>query len=53
VAVVLVDVSHRPRKAGLSKYGVWDRLGVGIHDLIGVRWLLKRQIANVEMEDLL
>jgi dolichol-phosphate mannosyltransferase len=50
VAVVLVDVSHRPRKAGTSKYGMWDRLWVGIYDLVGVRWLLKRQIANVELE---
>lgn len=53
VAVALVDVNHRPRKAGLSKYGLWDRLWVGVHDLIGVRWLLKRQIGQVEMEDVL
>ncbi len=50
VAVVLVDVGHRPREAGTSKYGFWDRLWVGIYDLVGVRWLLKRQIANVELE---
>lgn len=53
VKVVLVDVGHRPRAAGLSKYGVWDRLWVGIHDLIGVRWLMKRHVANVELEDVL
>ena len=53
IKVVLVDVSHRPRTAGLSKYAVWDRLWVGIHDLIGVRWLMKRQVANVELEDVL
>ncbi|MDP2852286.1 MAG: hypothetical protein Q8O23_02660, partial [Gallionella sp.] len=53
VTVALVDVSHRPRKAGRSKYGVWDRLWVGIHDLIGVQWLLKRQIANVDLEEIL
>lgn len=51
VRVVLVDVNHRARTAGRSKYGVWDRLWVGVHDLIGVRWLMKRQIANVELED--
>lgn len=51
VKVVLVDVSHRARTAGRSKYGVWDRLWVGVHDLIGVRWLMKRQVANVELED--
>lgn len=50
VDVVLVDVGHRPRQAGTSKYGFWDRLWVGIYDLVGVRWLLKRQIANVELE---
>jgi dolichol-phosphate mannosyltransferase len=53
VKVVLVDVGHRPRTAGLSKYGVWDRLWIGVHDLIGVRWLMKRQVANVELEDVL
>ena len=53
VKVVLVDVGHRPRTAGLSKYGVWDRLWVGVHDLIGVRWLMKRQVASVELEDVL
>ncbi len=53
VTVALVDVNHRPRKAGRSKYGFWDRLWVGIYDLIGVRWLLKRQIVNVELEEVL
>lgn len=52
-AVVLVGVGHRPRKAGRSKYGIWDRLWAGIYDLIGVRWLMKRQVANVEVEDVL
>lgn len=37
-----VKVSHRPRTAGISKYGVLDRALVGISDLIGVRWLQKR-----------
>ncbi|KTD65807.1 glycosyltransferase family 2 protein [Legionella spiritensis] len=40
--LVNVGVHHRPRKHGVSKYGVMNRLFVGIHDLIGVRWLLKR-----------
>jgi dolichol-phosphate mannosyltransferase len=42
VRVVLVDVSHRPRARGTSKYGFWDRLWVGIYDLFGVRWLIRR-----------
>jgi dolichol-phosphate mannosyltransferase len=37
-------VAHHPRIAGQSKYGVWNRLGRGLYDLIGVRWFLKRQI---------
>lgn len=40
--LVNVPVNHRPRWHGVSKYGVMNRLFVGIHDLIGVRWLLKR-----------
>lgn len=53
VTVVLVDVGHRPRRAGTSKYGVWDRLWVGLHDLVGVRWLMKRQISHVDLEEVL
>ncbi len=41
-AVHYVNVSHRPRLHGSSKYGVWDRALVGITDLIGVRWLQHR-----------
>jgi dolichol-phosphate mannosyltransferase len=40
-----VPVNHRPRGAGVSKYGVFDRLGVGIVDLFGV-WWLQRRIAH-------
>ena len=43
--LVNVSVNHRPRWHGVSKYGVMNRLFVGIHDLIGVRWLLKRSCA--------
>lgn len=39
---LVVPVNHRPRLHGVSKYGVMNRLFVGIHDLIGVSWLLKR-----------
>ncbi|MBV9860026.1 MAG: glycosyltransferase family 2 protein [Alphaproteobacteria bacterium] len=37
-----VPVNHRPRRRGVSKYGVLDRLGVGIADLVGVLWLRRR-----------
>ena len=40
--VLSVPVNHRPRRRGMSKYGVFDRLGVGIIDLLGVMWLQRR-----------
>ncbi|PIQ36234.1 MAG: dolichol-phosphate mannosyltransferase [Lysobacterales bacterium CG17_big_fil_post_rev_8_21_14_2_50_64_11] len=39
---VSVPVNHRPRTAGISKYGMWNRLWVGIADLRGVAWLARR-----------
>ncbi len=39
-----VPVNHRPRRGGVSKYGVFDRLGVGIVDLFGVWWLQRRVV---------
>jgi dolichol-phosphate mannosyltransferase len=35
-------VNHRPRRAGRSKYGIANRLWVGIVDLLGVWWLKRR-----------
>lgn len=35
-------VNHRPRVAGVSKYGVWNRLWVGLVDVLGVWWLKRR-----------
>jgi dolichol-phosphate mannosyltransferase len=40
--VISVPVNHRPRIAGRSHYGVWDRLWTGIVDLLGVMWLTHR-----------
>ncbi|MDX1483635.1 MAG: glycosyltransferase family 2 protein [Alphaproteobacteria bacterium] len=37
-----IDVNHRPRLQGASKYGLFDRLWVGIADLFGVAWLRRR-----------
>ena len=39
---VSVEVNHRHRMAGVSKYGVHNRLWVGIVDIFGVRWLQRR-----------
>ena len=47
-----VPVNHRPRVAGVSKYGVWDRFGRGIFDLIGVRWYQKRRLRRVPLTKL-
>jgi len=41
--VALVDVVDRPRRAGTSNYGLFDRLWVGILDLGGVWWLIRRR----------
>lgn len=38
-----VDVTDRPRLTGVSNYGFFDRLWVGIKDLIGVAWLISRR----------
>ena len=45
-----IRVNHRARRGGVSKYGVFDRLGVGIVDLFGVIWL-KRRAARPQLLD--
>lgn len=40
--MICIDVNHRPRLAGESKYGISDRLWPGILDLLGVMWLRRR-----------
>ncbi len=42
--LIEVDVNHRARTAGDSKYTNWDRALRGIYDLFGIRWLLKRKV---------
>lgn len=37
-----VPVRHRPRRSGRSKYGNLGRAWVGLFDLVGVAWLLRR-----------
>ena len=43
-SVVTVPVNHRPRRCGRSKYGNLQRLAVGLIDLAGVWWLLRRPV---------
>ncbi len=45
-----VEVNHRQRGAGVSKYGTLDRALAGIYDLIGVKWLITRHIGYVVRE---
>ncbi len=45
--VISVPVGHRPRTCGQSKYGVGNRLWVGIVDMFGVMWLRSRFKAGV------
>jgi dolichol-phosphate mannosyltransferase len=47
-----VDVVDRPRAHGVSNYGMWDRLWIGILDLAGVWWLIRRkkQIPEISEE---
>ncbi|WP_198031904.1 glycosyltransferase family 2 protein [Bradyrhizobium sp. Ec3.3] len=41
--IAYVDVIDRPRRAGVSNYGFFDRLWIGIMDLAGVWWLIRRK----------
>jgi dolichol-phosphate mannosyltransferase len=41
--IAYVDVIDRPRHSGVSNYGFFDRLWIGIMDLIGVWWLIRRK----------
>ncbi|MCB1204008.1 MAG: glycosyltransferase family 2 protein [Verrucomicrobiae bacterium] len=45
-----IDVNHRERQAGISKYTNFDRALRGIYDLIGVSWLLKRKVILPKLE---
>jgi glycosyltransferase involved in cell wall biosynthesis len=42
--MIEVPVSHRPRRYGTSKYGVRDRLFVGLVDLMAVYWMKRRAL---------
>ncbi len=42
--IVQVPVNHRERRAGRSKYGVWNRLFRSSADLLAVRWMKKRRL---------
>jgi glycosyltransferase involved in cell wall biosynthesis len=43
-SVVQIPVNHRPRLAGASKYGVWNRVFRSSADLFAVRWMKSRRL---------
>ena len=45
--LVEIPVNHRPRKFGLSKYGLGNRALRATTDMFGVRWLLSRRFGDV------
>lgn len=49
--VISVPVRHRSRTRGTSKYGLHNRLWVGIVDLFGVRWLIRRSPPRVRISE--
>ncbi len=42
--VIELPVAHRPRRHGRSKYGIFDRLFVGLVDVFAVRWMKSRRL---------
>ena len=50
--VVHGDVVDRPRFTGRSNYGLFDRLWVGLLDLAGVWWLIRRKRPSPEATEM-
>jgi dolichol-phosphate mannosyltransferase len=46
-----IDVVDRPRRHGASNYGFWDRLWVGMLDLAGAWWLIRRKKRVPQVEE--
>ena len=49
--VVSVPVRHRARRRGVSKYGIRNRLWVGLVDMAGVMWLQRRRLGRSVRRD--
>jgi len=49
--VISVPVNHRERTQGKSKYGLHNRLWVGIVDLFGVMWLIRRASPRIRSDE--
>ncbi|MEX0628388.1 MAG: glycosyltransferase family 2 protein [Cucumibacter sp.] len=46
-----LPVNDRPRRAGVSKYSNFNRALIGLYDLVGVGWLLRRMVEVEFTED--
>jgi glycosyltransferase involved in cell wall biosynthesis len=46
---VEIDVNHRPRTTGYSKYGIGNRLWRGIADCFAMRWWRKRAVRGARV----
>ena len=49
--IAYVDVIDRTRHSGVSNYGFFDRLWIGIMDLAGVWWLIRRKKPTPEVTE--
>jgi len=49
--VIVVPVNHRPRRFGVSHYGVRNRVWRGVVDMLGVRWLDARRLRYEAREE--
>jgi len=50
--VRFIEVNHRPRAHGASKYTNFGRMLVSINDLLGVRWLQRRYRSRTEVREI-
>ncbi len=48
--VVELSVNHRPRKAGVSKYGVGNRAWRGLVDCMAMRWYRQRRVSALRFQ---
>jgi hypothetical protein len=50
--VTEVPVGHRPRKHGVTKYGMWNRVWRSLQDAFAVRWMQRRALRYRVREEL-
>jgi len=46
-----IPINHRARVAGVSKYGVFNRLGRGVYDLIAIAWYQRRRVHRQQISE--